>query len=63
MARFGHITEQHPVEGFRCGNTDLDAWLTEAAINSDRSGTARVYIWLDDPSEVIGYFAQGYLVQ
>lgn len=57
MARFERITEHHPVDSFRCGNPDLDDWLAESALNSDRSGTARVYVWLDEIGEVNGYFA------
>ena len=57
MPRFDRITEHHPVDSFRCGNADLDDWLADAALNSDRSGTARVYVWLDEIGEMIGYFA------
>lgn len=57
MDRFERITDEHSVDAFRCGNADLDGWLIGAALNSDRSGTARVYLWLDEPGEVIGYFA------
>lgn len=51
------ITDEHSVDAFRCGNADLDDWLVGVALNSDRSGTARVYLRLGHPEEVIGYFA------
>lgn len=57
MDRFERISDKHSVDAFRCGNTDLDDWLVGAALNSDRSGTARVYLWLGHSGEVIGYFA------
>jgi GNAT superfamily N-acetyltransferase len=57
LAPFERITEHHSVDSFRCGNADLDDWLAESALNSDRSGTARVYVWLDETGEVSGYFA------
>lgn len=57
MDRFERISDEHSVDAFRCGNTDLDDWLVGPALNSDRSGTARVYLWLDHLGEVIGYFA------
>ncbi|MGF1617053.1 MAG: GNAT family N-acetyltransferase [Acidimicrobiia bacterium] len=57
MARLERITEHHSVSSFRCGNADLDNWLAESALNSDRSGTARVYVWLDELGEANGYFA------
>lgn len=47
----------HELASFRCGNDDLDTWLRDAALTADRAGTARVYLWLDDDDEVIGYFA------
>lgn len=57
MGRFERITEQDSVDDFRCGNTDLDDWFVEAGLNADRSGTARVYLWVDETEKVIGYFA------
>lgn len=57
MALSERIAEHHSLDRFRCGNADLDGWLTRSALNSDRSGTARVYIWLGEVGEVAGYFA------
>lgn len=57
MDRFERISDKHSLDAFRCGNADLDDWLVGPALNSDRSGTARVYLWLGHSGEVIGYFA------
>ena len=57
MDRFERIADGHSVDAFRCGNADLDTWLIEAALNVDRKGTARVYVWRDERGEVVGYFA------
>ena len=57
MARFERLSPEHPIQAFASGNNDLDIWLRDAACTADRAGTARVYAWLDDAGEVIGYFA------
>lgn len=57
MAPFERTTEHHSVDSFRCGNADLDDWLAKSAFNSDRSDTARVYVWPGEFGEVNGYFA------
>lgn len=44
-------------ERFRSGSPDLDVWLLDAAVTADRAGTARVYVWVDDAGDVVGYFA------
>ena len=46
----------HDVASFTCGNEELDHWLRTAALNSDRAGTARVYVDIDN-TEIAGYFA------
>lgn len=57
MPRFERIASGHPIQSFASGSDDLDAWLREAGITADRAGTARVYVWLSDGDEVVGYFA------
>lgn len=44
------------VDGFTCGNDELDSWLRDAARTADRAGTSRVYVHIDD-AHVVGYFA------
>lgn len=57
MARFERLRPEHPTSGFVSGNDDLDTWLRDAAETADRAGTARVYVWLDDARDLIGYIA------
>jgi len=42
---------------FSCGNHELDFWLREHAAQADSSGSARVYLWVDDRNEVVAYYA------
>ena len=51
------LSPQHSVQTFVSGNDELDTWLRDSARTADRAGTSRVYVWLDDQAEVIGYFA------
>jgi hypothetical protein len=46
MLNVERLTAAHDVTGFSCGNPSLDRWLHAAAANADRSGTARVRVWL-----------------
>jgi GNAT superfamily N-acetyltransferase len=55
--RFERLTPEHTIQTFGCGNDDLDSWLKSAAGTADRAGTARVYVWLGDDDDLIGYFA------
>lgn len=57
MSRFERLGNEHQLDAFASGHDELDAWLRDAANTADRAGTARVYVWLDDESRVIGYFA------
>ena len=57
MPRFERLAADHAVDGFVSGQDDLDEWVRHAAWTADRAGTARVYVWLSDADEVIGYFA------
>jgi GNAT superfamily N-acetyltransferase len=57
VARIERLSREHATLSFSSGNDDLDSWLRDAAETADRAGTARVYVWLDDEGEVIGYFA------
>jgi predicted GNAT family N-acyltransferase len=50
------LRSDHVLAHFRCGNELLDSWLKDSAINADRSGTGRTYVWLDDRGEVVAYF-------
>jgi len=51
------ISRRHNLADFRCGNRELDGWLLDHALNSDKSGTARTYVWTDAERTVVAYFA------
>jgi len=57
VSRTERLSSAHPAHSFNSGNDELDIWLRDAASTADRAGTARVYVWLDDNEELIGYFA------
>lgn len=57
MFRAERIDERHRIDRFRCGNDALDGWLHRSALNADRRGNARTYLWLDDQDEVAAYYA------
>jgi GNAT superfamily N-acetyltransferase len=56
VPRVERITAEHEVDTFSSGNESLDSWLVVSGLDSDRAGTARVYLWLDE-MVVLGYFA------
>lgn len=49
------LDANHDPSGFDCGNEDLNAWLAEHALASQRADLARTYLALD------GEFIAGYL--
>lgn len=46
----------HPVEDFRSGQDDLDSWLQDHALASQRMDSARTFVLVEDHS-IIGYFS------
>lgn len=51
------LNDEHDLDGFSCGNSELDRWLTEHALSARSQGT-RTYVLVDPPAErVLGYFA------
>lgn len=46
----------HDVEGFHCGNDELDDWLVRHARPATGQGT-RTYVLIDTDDVVVGYFA------
>jgi len=50
------IAPQHELDGFRCGQPDLDHWLVQAAVDADRAGTARTFVW-SDADRVVAYLS------
>jgi GNAT superfamily N-acetyltransferase len=51
------LERKHDLSLFRCGNQALDDWLRNAALNSERMGTARTRVWVDPTGAVIAYFS------
>ncbi len=50
------LTPQHNLNSFACGNHALDTWLRDSAVQADRSGTGRTYLWLSEKMDVVAYF-------
>jgi len=48
------LTEHHEPAGFDCGNDQLNAWLVDHALASQRADLARTYLALDG-DDVAGY--------
>jgi GNAT superfamily N-acetyltransferase len=48
------LTAEHDLAGFDCGNEQLNAWLVEHALASQRADLARTYLALDGGA-VAGY--------
>ncbi len=51
------LQASHDLTQFASGNDDLDEWLRDSALPAGRSGTARTYVWVDDKSELMAYYA------
>lgn len=50
------INSKHTLGAFGCGNTTLDKWFKTTALNADRAGTARTFVW-SDAGSVVAYFS------
>jgi GNAT superfamily N-acetyltransferase len=52
------LETRHRVESFESGVRSLDVWLLRHALQSQRSGGARVFVTTEmDPEVVVGYYA------
>lgn len=49
--------ERHNLSSFSCGEPSLDTWLREQAVPATARRTARTWVWTDEDSAVIGYYA------
>jgi ribosomal protein S18 acetylase RimI-like enzyme len=47
----------HRAEDFRCGVHSLDDWLRKHALQSHRSGGARVFVTTETDPDIVGYYA------
>jgi GNAT superfamily N-acetyltransferase len=50
------LRSDHDVSRFSCGQHALDEWLKRYALNADRAGTGRTYVWTDQSGEVVAYY-------
>lgn len=50
-------SERHDLSTFACGEPSLDAWLREQAVPATARRTARTWVWTDQNSTVVGYYA------
>lgn len=50
------LREDHVLEGFCCGQDDLDRWLKEFARHAAKLRTAITFVWADD-KRVVAYYA------
>jgi GNAT superfamily N-acetyltransferase len=48
------LTADHDLSGFDCGNQELNRWLVDHALASQRADLARTYLLLDNRA-VVGY--------
>jgi GNAT superfamily N-acetyltransferase len=49
--------ERHDIRGFSCGEPSLDTWLREQAMPATARHTARTWVWVDEGSVVVAYYA------
>jgi hypothetical protein len=50
------LAAEHRIESFRSGAAALDRWLRRHALQSQRSGTSRVFVTTDRGLDVFGYY-------
>lgn len=55
--RSEHLRAEHVLTGFNSGEPVLDEWLIDSALNADRMGTARTFVWSDDELGVVAYLS------
>lgn len=48
---------EHLLDGFDCGESALDDWLIGSALNADRMGTARTFVWSNGEQRVVAYMS------
>ena len=53
--RSERLRVERVLTGFDSGEPALDNWLIGLALNADRSGTARTFVWSDDELQVVAF--------
>ena len=51
------LAATHLLDGFTCGETSLDEWLTRRALANQFSGASRTFVVTDQNGRVFGYYA------
>ncbi len=50
------VTADHDLTGFDCGNAELNGWLVDHALASQKADLARTYLALSD-TRIVGYLS------
>lgn len=50
------LTRAHSLDGFTCGDGDMDKWFHESACGATDQGTCKVRVFLNDNGEVVAFF-------
>lgn len=54
---FEPLDKKHDRAAFRCGQPALDAWFQKRAGQDERRNLARVFVALDENSEIVGFYS------
>jgi ribosomal protein S18 acetylase RimI-like enzyme len=54
---FEPLAKRHDRAQFRCGDAALDEWFQKRAGQDERRNVARVFVALDDASQIIGFYS------
>lgn len=54
---FEPLAKRHDRSLFRCGEDELDAWFQKRAGQDERRNVARVFVALDDDSQIVGFYS------
>lgn len=54
---FEPLAKRHDRVQFRCGDAALDEWLQKRAGQDERRNVARVFVAVDDASQIVGFYS------
>ncbi|WP_338445843.1 GNAT family N-acetyltransferase [Pelagerythrobacter marensis] len=54
---FEPLAKRHDRSHFRCGEAELDEWFQKRAGQDERRNVARVFVALDDDSQIVGFYS------
>lgn len=55
--RVERLGAHHRLEGFECGNKELDGWLSAHALENQNRDLSRTFVLVDDADAVIGFYS------